>query len=257
MTLAALAALLLCLSGCAGRGEANRFNPWMHDTLPSSHRLSDDGRRLAGATGGRAHGIGGETSHRPNARHELYPVVFGSPLAPQEIIVLLNFADPRSEAVWKDVRKASASLDPNRTKIVVFAYGSGNANELYGIDLMGVTIRLVSSRPERAMPWLDHALARWNAIKKSQKAAGHSWPFRIGADAGSFHLAYLAQAGIPVPRRPKLRRDMECELYDAGNVNAFQGREVARHYRVDAPPAVIVDGARVSPDSAAILAALR
>ena len=53
--------------------------------------------------GGRATSIEGEAAYRPQWKQELYPVLFGDPKAPHEVLVLLDFASPQSEKVWHDV----------------------------------------------------------------------------------------------------------------------------------------------------------
>ena len=107
---------------------------------------------------------------------ELYPVVFGDLRAPHEILVLLDFAAPQSEKIWKAVTEASRSLSPAQTKIVVLA----NSRENYGTDLMGLAIWISYARSGQAMPYLSHVLSRWNMIKAEQKRVkGHAVPFTL------------------------------------------------------------------------------
>ena len=107
---------------------------------------------------------------------ELYPVVFGDLRAPHEILVLLDFAAPQSEKIWKAVTEASRSLSPAQTKIVVLA----NSRENYGTDLMWLAIWISYARSGQAMPYLSHVLSRWNMIKAEQKRVkGHAVPFTL------------------------------------------------------------------------------
>ena len=119
-TMAVLSCTAL-LSGCFGGGTstrtdetldagvaaqapagANRFNPWMQNTLPNTRELSTDGRVMVGGMGGTAQSIQGEAAHRAHWKEELYPVVYGNRQAPHEILVLLDFAAPDSEKVREE-----------------------------------------------------------------------------------------------------------------------------------------------------------
>ncbi|MBQ7738399.1 MAG: hypothetical protein IJT59_01925, partial [Desulfovibrionaceae bacterium] len=151
--------LALFLVGCAGgqsgpvdepdamvttdavRG-ADAFNPWRQDKLPSSKHLSNDGRAIVQIMGGRAQSIQGEAAHRRHWREEMYPVVFGTPQSAHEIIVLIDFANPKSASLWQEVVTASRSLSPQTAKIVVF----GQNSELYGTDLIGFMIWISHER---------------------------------------------------------------------------------------------------------------
>ena len=106
---------------------ADVFNPWRNATLPTSRALSRDGDTILKSIGGQAQSIQGEARHRPHWREEIYPVVFGNVGAPHEILVLLDFAAPRSEQVWQEVLAACRSLNPKEVKVVVF----GKSSELW------------------------------------------------------------------------------------------------------------------------------
>ena len=241
--------------------EANLFNPWMQNTLPNTRELSADGRVMVGGMGGAAQSIQREAAHRAHWKEEVYPIVYGNRQAPHEILVLLDFASPDSEKVWAQVRKAARSLSEDQTKIVVF----GNSKETYGTDLMGLAIWIAYSRPAQAMPYLDHALQSWNAVKAAQrKTRGKAVPFRTEYDATvkasdfPIHYSYLSRLNPPVPAAQQ--PDVARYCYDAGNVNMYQAAQLARYYGVRTLPAVIVDG-RVLPEgdrnAADILAALK
>lgn len=245
-------------SPVATGSSANDFNPWMREKLPNTRQIGSEGEKMLGALGATRQSIEGEARHRRNWREEIYPVVFGDKQAPNEIIVVLDFANPASEKVWEAVARASASLQPSQCKIVVF----GRNGEPYGTDLIGLAIWIAHQRPGQAIPYLDYALKRWNAVKAAQKSAGITRIFKNEYDATAtsqdypIHYAYLSRLSPPVPANQELAVAKYC--FDAGNVNMYQANQVCQHYGVKALPAVIVNGrvlASVSADS--ILAALR
>ncbi|MDR3357479.1 MAG: hypothetical protein LBN96_01190 [Desulfovibrio sp.] len=276
--LAAILCLVLSVAGCvsgktadpdtaapkrvatssAGSG-ANVFNPYMNAALPNTRRLSDAGEQIIRHLGASAHRIEGEAAYRRRWREELYPVVFGDPRAPHEILVLLDFAEERSEKIWQAVVEAARFLSPTQTKIVVLA----NSRENYGTDLMGFAIWLSYSRPGEAMPWLSHALARWNAVKAEQKRVrGRVAPFNNEYDAttrpGDYPIlyTYMEKLRPPVPPEEELAVSKYC--YDAGNVNLYQAMQASTYYGVKSLPAVVVDGNPLaSPSAGTIVRALR
>ena len=279
-TLTALLACALLLGGCLGSGApapadgghgaalvspaqtppgANRFNPWMQQSLPNTRELSADGRVMVGGMGGSAQSIQREAAHRPHWREEVYPVVYGNRQAPHEIIVLLDFAAPASEKLWAQVRKAARSLSGEQTKIVVF----GNSAENYGTDLMGLAIWISYSRASQAMPYLDYALQSWNAVKAAQrKTRGAVLPFRTEYDATvvasdfPLHYSYFSRLNPPIPAAQQ--PDVARYCYDAGNVNMYQASQVASYYGVKTLPAVLVDGRILeNPDAGDITEALK
>ncbi|MBD5646658.1 MAG: hypothetical protein HDQ89_03255 [Desulfovibrio sp.] len=245
------------LSGAPGAG-ANAFNPYMQAKLPNTREFTTEGQQMLGAMGGGQPTIEGEAAHRKNWREEIYPVVFGERTAPHEILVLLNFANPKSVEVWKAVNTASRSLSPQQCKIAVFA----NSTENYGTDLMGLAIWIAHSRPGQAMPYLTYALDRWNEVKAAQRRAGTVKIFKNEYDATAtaadypIHYAYLSRLKPPVPAADELTVAKYC--YNAGNVNLYQTTQLCQYYGVRELPAVIVDGkvlGKVSAD--AILKALK
>ncbi|WP_300124144.1 hypothetical protein [Desulfovibrio sp.] len=239
------------LSGAPGAG-ANAFNPYMQATLPNTREFTTEGQQMLGAMGGGQPTIEGEAAHRKNWREEIYPVVFGDRTAPHEILVLLNFSNPRSAEVWKAVTTASRSLSPKECKIAVF----GNSTENYGTDLMGLAIWIAHSRPGQAMPYLTYALDRWNEVKAAQRRAGTAKTFKNEYDATAtaadypIHYAYLSRLKPPVPAADELNVAKYC--YNAGNVNMYQTTQLCQYYGVRERPAVIVDGrvlGKVSADA--------
>lgn len=238
--------------------QANAFNPWMAAELPNLRPPSETGAKMLGSLGAKAQTIEGEARHRKNWRDEIYPIVYGDRKAPNEIIALLNFSNPESEAAWKAVVAASKSLQPQNCKIVVF----GRSDENYGTDLMGMTIWMVHSRKGQAMQWLSYALGRWNAAKAAQKASGQVKKFTNEYDAVASNqdypiiYGYLAKAQPPIPASQELALSRYC--YNAGNVNMYQATQVCQYYGISQLPAVVVNGRALGKISAnAILAALK
>lgn len=243
---------VVALGGCAGQdnarvteagnalsggGKANAFNPYMQQKLPNTRGLSAEGK----AFGGQAVAIEAETAHRPHWREELYPVVYGRSTAPHEILVLLDFAKPQSNAVWQAVLQATASLSPESCKVVVFAKNSEN----YGTDLMGLAIWNVWARKGQAMPCLTYMLKEWHAAKTAQRTQGKVKVFNNEYDsavANGYPIHYNWLMGL----RPAISENDELRLsryiYDAGNVNMYQAVQVIRFYGITSLPAVVVDG---------------
>ena len=257
--LVALSAVV-ALAGCAGMdgskgnmptntvatgGKANAFNPYLQQNLPNTRGLSIEGK----AFGGQAVAIEAETAHRPHWREELYPVVFGRTTAPHEILVVLDFAKPQSNAVWQAVVQATASLSPEQCKVVVFAKNSEN----YGTDLMGLTIWNVWARKGQAMNCLSHVLKEWQAAKAAQRAQGKVKVFNNEYDSAvgnGYPIHYNWLMGL----RPAVSENDELHLsryiYDAGNVNMYQAVQVIRFYGMASLPAVLIDGKALGTVSA-------
>lgn len=240
-------------------GKANVFNPFLHERLPNVRTSSSEGRDMLRSMGGAVPTIAGEARHRPHWKHEIYPVFFGSPTAPHEVLVLLDFAAPKSESVWAAVVEATRHLPPQQAKVVVF----GNSREYYGTDLMGLGIWISRARPGQAMPYMTYALSAWNTAKAAQKAQGAVRRFNTEYDAvakeGEFPVHYtymMTQLRPPVPANQELAVTKYC--YDAGNVNMYQAEQIAQYFGVKSLPAVIVDGTPLSSVSdQAILGALQ
>ena len=247
------------LSPTVQNGNTNQYNPHLHQNMPNMRSATAEGAAMLQKMGGSVPTIEGEAAHRPQWKHEVYPVVFGDPTAPHEVIVLLDFAAPQSEKVWQAVVDASRSLSPQQCKIAVFA----NSKEYYGTDLMGLAIWITHSRPGQAMPYLTYALGQWNKVKAEQKSTrGRAVPFQNEYDATvkntdyPIHYAYLSHLRPPVPASQELSVARYC--YDAGNVNLYQAEQISRYYGIKNLPAVIVDGQALSSVSAAsILKALQ
>lgn len=244
------------LSATVG-GGANVFNPYMSKKLPNLQGVtSAEGREIVQKLGGGVTSIESEAAHRAHWKNEIYPVFHGSPTAPHEVLVLLDFAAPQSERVWKAVAEAARSLPEQQAKIAVFA----NSSEYYGTDLMGLGIWISYSRRGQAMDYMTYALSAWNRAKAAQKSAlGAARPFNNEFDAvaknGDYPIHYSYMTGRlkpPVPASQELSVTRYC--YDAGNVNLFQAQQIATYYGVRSLPAVIVDGRPLPQVSAGAIA---
>lgn len=240
-------------------GNANLFNPYLRQSLPNLRAGSPEALAMINQMGGTVTSIEGEAAYRPQWKAEIYPVVFGDPKAPHEILVLLDFAAPESAKLWHAVSEASRSLAPAQCKIVVFA----NSHEYYGTDLMGMAIWIAHNRPGQAMSYLTYALDRWNSVKAAQKKAhGKAVPFNNEYDATvqsadyPIHYSYMARLRPPVSANQELAVAKYC--YNAGNVNLYQAQQISQFYGVKRLPAVVVDGSPLSSvSSGAILKALQ
>ena len=247
------------LSSSVQNGNANQYNPYMHQSTPNLREATSESADMLKKLGGVVPTIEGEAGHRPQWKCEIYPVFFGTATAPHEILVLLDFAAPQSEKVWQAVVEASRSLSPQQCKIVVFA----NSKEYYGTDLMGLGIWISHSRPGQAMPYLTYALGQWNKVKADQKSTrGKAVPFQNEYDATvkntdyPIHYSYFSHLRPPVPASQELSVAKYC--YDAGNVNLYQAEQISKYYGIKALPAVVVDGQHLSSVSAGnILKALQ
>ncbi|MBQ7617565.1 MAG: hypothetical protein IJS50_01695 [Desulfovibrio sp.] len=246
----------LLLQACAGQGGAEMsnqvsseqakgadvFNPYRHEKLPTSRSLSKDGDSILSSMGGKAQSLQAEAKHRRHWKEEIYPVIFGSPSAPHEILVLLDFAAPASEKVWQEVLSCARSLNPRDVKIVVF----GKSSELYGTDLLGLMIWIARERKGQAIPYLSYALKRWNEVKAEQKRQGRVKVFANEFDSTAktsdypIHYTYLSRLNPPVSEQDELA--LARYSYDAGNVNMYQATQISSYYGLGKLPKVIVDG---------------
>lgn len=246
------------IAGSPLGAQADAFNPFLQSKLPNTRIPTSDGQAMLGAMGGKGQSIEEEARHRKHWRNEVYPVVFGDTKAPNEVIVVLDFANPASEKAWQAVTAAAKDMSPSRCKIVVF----GRSSETYGTDLMGMTVYLTHARPGQAMPWLTYALNRWNVAKAAQKQAGTVKKFANEYDAVAspkdlpIPFGYYSRLNPPVTANQELALSRYC--YDAGNVNMYQANQVCQYYGVSSLPAVIVNGKILGKISAgSILAAVK
>lgn len=237
-------------SGSVAGGKANAFNPYLQKQLPNTRGLSSEGQAFGGATVA----IEAEAAHRPHWREELYPVVFGRPTAPHEILVVLDFARPQSRALWQAVEQAAKSISPEQCKIVVFAKNSEN----YGTDLMGLVIWNTWARKGQGMSCLGQLLNAWQEAKAAQRSAGKSKPFNNEYDSAVGN-GYPIHYDWIMKQRPAIAENDELHLvrycYDAGNVNMYQAVQVMRYYGISSLPAVLVDGKAVGKVTPATIAA--
>jgi hypothetical protein len=180
--LSALLALGLLLGGCgfsggesAPRGavnlpseahsdKANLFNPFLRQSLPNLRAGSPEAVAMINQLGGKVTSIEGEAAYRPQWKTEVYPVVFGDPKAPHEVLVLLDFAAPDSARVWRAASEAARSC---RRPVQDCRFCQQQRILRHG--LMGMAIWIVHNRPGQAMPYLTYALERWTASRRAEK----------------------------------------------------------------------------------------
>lgn len=249
-------ALLLCSPDSLAYAK-NRYNPYMQQKLPGPLH-SDESMKILSTLGGHPTTIQDEASHRPHWREEIYPVVFGNKTAPGEVLVFLDYASPESAAVWREVVKAAASLNPQTSKIVVF----GNSKEHYGTELMGGGIWMSYSRPAKAMDYITYSLDNWNRAKKRQQQNGVQRRFVYDVDSsfdtGALPIlpAYLETLQPPLSTEAQAR--MVDDAYEAGNINMFQAMTASQHYKANTLPAVVVNGRLLqNPTAASIVSAAK
>ena len=229
---------------------ANLFNPYIQAKLPNLRSMSPEGQAMLAAMGGKQQSIEGEAAHRPNWRDEIYPVVYGDPRSAHEILVLIDFANPKSEDVWREVAKASKSISANQGKIVLFAKNSEN----YGTDLTGLAIWIVHSRKGQVMDYIDYALDSWNTVKSKQKKQGkvktftNEYDATVGPKDMPIHYSYFSKLRPVIPANEEINVARYC--YDAGNVNMYQTTQIMEYFGVKNLPCVIVDGKILSNVSA-------
>lgn len=241
----------VALAPAVQNGKANAFNPFMRTSLPNLRDAGAEGQAMLRQMGGRIPSIEGEAAYRPQWKHEIYPVFYGDPMAPHEVLVLLDFASPQSEKVWQAVVEASRSVSPQQCKIAVFA----NSREYYGTDLMGMGIWVSYSRPGQGMAYMTYALSRWNEIKAAQKKAkgravafNNEYDATVGSTDFPIHYSYMTKLRPPVAPSEELVVAKYC--YNAGNVNLYQAQQIAEFFGIKRLPAVVVDGGVLSSVSA-------
>ncbi len=247
----------VCTPTSAHAGESNKYNPYMHTKLPVK-QFRGSSADLVESMGAHASSLQEEAQHRPFWKQEVYPVVFGDPRAPQEIIFFLDYAKSSSEAYWSSIVNASRSLNPSQCKVVIFAKNS----EQYGTELMGGGIWVAHNRPSNALEYFTYTLQRWNTTKKNLAAQGKQRSFVYEYDAVSSATEYPILYAYLESIRPQLSAAQLPTLvkhaFDAGNVNMFQAVTAADEYAVSEFPAVVVNGKRLKKVSVqAILDAVR
>ncbi len=238
-------------------GEANLFNPYMHERLPTQALKGDD-KEIAKSMGGKGLSLQDEAKHRRYWKQELYPLVFGNALAKGEVLVFLDYASPKSEGVWAEVVQAAKSMDIQNSKIVVFSKNT----EQYGTELMGGGIWIAHSRPAYAMDYFNYSLHRWNETKQALRAKGINRPFKYEYDATANKKDYpILYSYLSMLKPPLTNQDhsfISKYAFDAGNVNMFQAVTAAKEYDVKQFPAVVVNGQIVkTPTAQGIIKALR
>ncbi len=249
--------VLSMFASVAIAGEANLFNPYMHDRLPAQS-LNNDGANMAKSLGGKNSNLQDEASHRQYFRQEVYPIVFGNAKSINELIVFIDYANKQSANLWSQVITASKTLNPQNCKIVVFAKNS----EAYGTELMGGGIWIAYARAAYALDYFNYSLHRWNEVKQTLQARGVNRPFVYEYDATAnkkeypILYSYLTHVKPEIPQNDYM--NITKYAFDAGNINMFQAVMAAKEYDVETFPAIVVNGKLLNEPSAQnIIAALQ
>ncbi len=254
-----LLAIIICfvaLGTFAHAGDANLFNPYLSSKLPSG-KLQGENAKMAQSLGAAVSSLQSEIHYRKFWRQEAYPVVFGNPQAPHEVLVFLDYAAPQSQNLWAQVLQACQYLQPQQVKVAIFAKNS----EPYGTELMGGGIWFAYSHPSLALNYYTYTLQAWNVAKQSLQAQGKRRAFvneydaTVGAELPILY-AYLEKMQHVVPAEQHF--DIVKYAFDAGNINMFQAGMAAQEYDVSSYPAVVVNGKLLSHATAqSIIDALR
>lgn len=253
------AILLLMPESCLALAANDVFNPYRHDMLATSSVMAETDKRLLDQIGGQRYSLQQEVRFRPHWKSEVYPIIFGDPDAPGEILVFLDYAVPQSQKLWQELMLASHSLDPRQVKIVIM----GKSREKYAIELMGGAIWLARQQPKLVFDYFRLTLDRWNSMKQLQRQReGKARPFHYEYDAVAaptdYPILYIALKQLLPTISEDAQRTLFKDAYNAGNVNCYQAVDAARYYDVKSFPAVVVNGRLLSsPAAAQIVAATR
>lgn len=235
----------------------NRYNPYMQQKLPTPLH-SDENKDILAALGGHPTTIQDEAGHRKHWREEIYPVVFGNKTAPGEVLVFLDYTSPESAVVWREVVKATALLNPQTSKVVVF----GNSKEHYGTELLGGGIWIGYARPAKALEYFTYTLTAWNSAKTRHQQQGRQRRFVYDVDTSFDTGALPILPAYLETLQPTLSTEAQARIldgaYEAGNVNMFQAMTAAHYYNVPQLPAVVVNGRLLSnPTATTIVQAVK
>lgn len=242
---------VLLLMGCGATtvGGGNKYNPYVQSRLPGGN-MDEEKSKMLKDMGASASSLQDEVKYRPHWKEEVYPVVFGDRKSSNEVLVFLDYAAPQSEAVWREVVKATKQMNPQTTKVVVL----GKNSEKYGTELTGGGIWASYKRPKAALQYFTDTLTRWNTVKAQQGRKGKPRAFVYEYDATvdstdqPILYAFLSKVQPPVPDKEHV--DIVRYAYDAGNVNLFQAVSASQHYGVKNFPAVVVNGSVISQPTA-------
>ena len=243
MALACLA-LLAGIPAEAPCADAQAFDPYLHSEFPNSRKPKGEAAEMLRKLGGRPHDIAAEAGWRRHWREEVYPVLFGDPKAPHEILVMIDFASPKTRAVWGAVKGAMARLNPSQAKVVLFS----DSSELYAYDMTGLVLWANINRRGKGAETLDWALAAWDKAKAKKR--GKKFISEYDSVSSRTELPMVFQG----MRRLGVSEAEECKVadyaYEAGTVNMFQTGQAKRYYGVKSLPAVVVDGRVMDQPSA-------
>ena len=249
---------LACLAMLAGSpaeapcADAQAFNPYLHSDFPTSRKPKGEAAEMLKKLGARAQSIAAEAGWRRHWREEAYPVLFGDPKAPHEILVMIDFASPKTRAVWAAAKGAMAKLDPAKAKIVLFS----DSDELYAYDMAGLVLWANINRKGKGPETLDWALDAWDKAKAKKRGKKFISEYDSVTSRTELPMVFQGMRRLGVPETE------ECSVadyaYEAGNVNMFQTGQAKRYYGVKSLPAVVVDGRVMdSPSADAIVKAVQ
>lgn len=252
--LAALASALLFGSTSVQAADANAFNPYTGKPLPVTRQVKGEEAKILSALGGTPRSIAADAAYRANWKEEIYPILKGSTASRHEVLVVIDFADPKSRQIWQQVARVAKSTPDASARFVLF----GKSAELYATDLTGLAIWACRERKGQAIDYVTWAMQRWDSIKQGLKKQGKARPFHNEYDAvltrKDYPMVFVAMEKCFKPRVAQAEQSkLATYAYEAGNINLFQASEVCRYYELKSQSGLIVDG--VVLDNPADLAA--
>ena len=205
--LAALASALLFGSTSVQAADANAFNPYTGKPLPVTRQVKGEEAKILSALGGTPRSIAADAAYRANWKEEIYPILKGSTASRHEVLVVIDFADPKS----------------------------------------GLAIWACRERKGQAIDYVTWAMQRWDSIKQGLKKQGKARPFHNEYDAvltrKDYPMVFVAMEKCFKPRVAAAEQsNLATYAYEAGNINLFQASEVCRYYELKSQSGLIVDG---------------
>ena len=167
--LAALASALLFGSTSVQAADANAFNPYTGKPLPVTRQVKGEEAKILSALGGTPRSIAADAAYRANWKEEIYPILKGSTASRHEVLVVIDFADPKSRQIWQQVARVAKSTPDASARFVLF----GKSAELYATDLTGLAIWACRERKGQAIDYVTWAMQRWDSIKQGLKKQQH------------------------------------------------------------------------------------
>lgn len=241
--LAALASALLFGSTSVQAADANAFNPYTGKPLPVTRQVKGEEAKILSALGGTPRSIAADAAYRANWKEEIYPILKGSTASRHEVLVVIDFADPKSRQIWQQVARVAKATPDASARFVLF----GKSAELYATDLTGLAIWACRERKGQAIDYVTWAMQRWDSIKQGLKKQGKARPFHNEYDAvltrKDYPMVFVAMEKCFKPRVAAAEQsNLATYAYEAGNINLFQASEVCRYYELKKASGLIVDG---------------